>query len=223
MIEIKLTKYEELEPIEELPDRAKKFIFQLIIRDVLKGIKRIQPRIHNITLSGNYLYRDIEKELGTLRVDNEYEAYSILPYEKRAYRNFERARFTIYTNPKAGYLPKSMIRFKYGKHFPLFELGNKLPDLKVSSLEYAIDFFCKNNRRPQSVRNLFLLLRHYLYRRNVITTEFYTNRENFTYYIGAGKIFKIYERADDNLSQKDNIDDDNNLVSAQKKSELSRI
>jgi hypothetical protein len=200
---IKLKKFRILEPFDTLQDRTRKFILPDFTKEILKSIKLIKPRIHNIKLSSDYLYREIQKELGTLVRDEKYEPYSILPYKNRAYRNFEGSRFTIYYNPNAGFLPKSMITFKYAKHYPLFELGNRLPELEVSSVEYALDFFCKNNGRPQNVRNLFLLFMHYLYRRNVRTTKYYTNRENFTYYIGAEKDFKIYERAEDKLEQKD--------------------
>ena len=164
-------------------------------------------------MSSYYIYGDIEQALGTLKVDSEYEPYSVRPYEKRSYRNFEGTKLAIYTNPMAGYLPLSMIDFKYLKHFPIFELGNRLPNLKVSSVEYALDFFCRNTGRPQNVRNLFLLFRHYLYRRRVNTTNYYTNRENYTYYIGEGKIFKTYERGEDKKQLKgDDGDDDKGWV-----------
>jgi hypothetical protein len=197
MFGIKLKNYEILEPFGTLQERTKKFILPMIIEDVLKGIYRIQPRIHKIVLSGFYLYKNINDKFGPLWPDDTYKPFSIRPYRKRAFKNYKKARYTFYTNPGSGFMPQCQVVFQYKNHNLLYEFYELFPQLRVSSVEYSLDFICGVINRPQKVRNLFLLFRHYFYSQRKRDTIFYDDRENFTYYIGANKKFKIYERGKD--------------------------
>ena len=53
-----------------------------------------------------------------------------------------------------------MISFEFKSYEHLFELRNLFPGLMTSKAEYTLDFKCQN---PISTRNLFYMLRRYIY------------------------------------------------------------
>ena len=87
----------------------------------------------------------------------------------------------------------------------LDSLNGILPNMKVSSVEYALDLFCD---KPSEVENVFMLIRRFLYIRNSKKARLFgektTNwgnaaRMNFVYHFGRTK---VYERGPDDKKTK---------------------
>jgi hypothetical protein len=195
--------YKCLKPFNTLDERTRQFILPLIIKDVLNNIEKVECKIHNLKFTGNYTYQNIVDSIGNIKLDSSYKKYSDGSYEERYFKNIHGTNLSIKLHPihKKRFLPQCEIKLVYKKHKSIAALAKHLPELNVSSVEYAIDLFQHTGKHtPQNVRNLFLLLRHYLYRKGFNKTEFYTNWENYTYYIGTKKDFKIYERGKDKPS-----------------------
>jgi hypothetical protein len=149
-----------------------------IIRDKLEGIQRvggwdgllnIVPRIHRMMLSSPYQYNELKQQIGKLKLDNSFKPDDRMPnYNKKYIRNCPGFLVIIFTNRKEPFLPPSMM-FLYPrkdieiddyKGFLLW-LDSVLPGLKVSSVEYANDQFCKDHHSVREVfgvekRNLFI-------------------------------------------------------------------
>ena len=85
----------------------------------------------------------------------------------------------------------------------LKQLNKSLPGLKLSSVEYAVDFFCKT---PEAAESLFENLAENLYipyqRAEVKeigeTLSLFGNRDRLSRVVHIGKTLKIYERGEDN-------------------------
>jgi hypothetical protein len=196
-----------------------------IINSALGGIEEIRPLIHKVIFFGNYNFGEIERSLGKIRV--------LSPEEKQKYKKREPgyrdvgycqipfAKFIVYYNPKKNFFPWCRIHTSQSNPKVFSFLIKALPRLKISSMEYAIDFFCKDN---DSASDLFYLLRRYMFFPNakkirLICDSAFGWREPrkinavFKIYFAAGgkhntkatrvnTYAKIYERGDDNAGFK---------------------
>jgi hypothetical protein len=206
----------------------RKHEYRGLILKILSTVERIEPLIHRSRFSGNYNYGQVEEALGKLKVDDKYRKRAIkrnYSYGKKAYRNFQSGKAVFffktsapYNDPKKGYLKPPCI-FETSDATPDFltEIALALPDLKATSLEYAIDFYCQNHHQ---VSDLFWLLRRCSYiprskKTSMIGGEFngydygQVEREFNAVYkvhfqekkvgkkISSGKYVKFYERGDD--------------------------
>jgi len=162
--------------------------------------KRIVPRIHRLSFSLSQQL--LTRRLGGLgRVDNPRPRMA-RSYPKVAYYWLGKTRVSIFFpqyEPNE-YLKPCILELTYKSQKDLIALCEKLPELRVRSVEYAIDFFCQN---PQSVSNLFTILVRYMYFRNVKKAEFKggsfdgwreEREENAALKVGKSK---IYERGFD--------------------------
>ena len=78
-----------------------------------------------------------------------------------------------------------MIYKTFNSYDSLLDFKNAFPDLKMSKVEYAIDLKCRDSN---SNRNLFNLLRRYLYFPNKSQTQLFDSSQyNRTYYVGNKK------------------------------------
>lgn len=194
-----------------------KFLQRLIVKTALEGITDIRPLIHRVELSGRCSYDEIEKNLGHQKVLNEHEEEN-LPVHLRGcafatYLQLGGSKLTVAYRPYAeNYKPTCVIRTSDSSPELFFRLVNALSTMTVSSVEYAIDFFCKNQ---QAVSNLFYLIRRYLFIPRckdafLMGGEFEgfceprdTNAVYKFKFLGA-KHVKIYERGDDRKKRIDN-------------------
>ena len=205
-----------------------------IINTALGGITKIKPLIHRTRFSGKHGYDDVKEAIGELKIDDDYGKKATerkYTYKKKAYirLNGGTAVFLFktsapYEDPSLGYLkPKCIMETSDSTPEFLSLINQKLPVLKVMSIEYAIDFFCKDS---QAVNNLFFLLRRYTYihhskRMSMVGGEFNGWKEprniNSVYKIHfrerdlkpkkpifPGKYIKIkiYERGDDPMKRR---------------------
>jgi len=142
---------------------------------------RIECRLHKITVTGDYGYKQLTKALGPLYEDNSYdprERKSV--YQKKYIRNSEDFTVTIYAKPMA-VRPRCYIEIvprsdttpnEVYKAF-LMNINTRLPGLNMSKVEYATDQFCKPSLERdyedhayytgRSVAKLFGAERRYLY------------------------------------------------------------
>jgi hypothetical protein len=116
-------------------------------------------------LTGLYGYKTIQKALGPLWIDPKFDAEtSKSVYLKKAVKKLRDFIVTVHFNPivhrpacKLIIDPQGDVSIKAYKKL-LQRLNAGLPDLKVSSVEYANDQFCRN---PRAVENLFRIeMRH---------------------------------------------------------------
>ena len=172
--------------IKRLRINSRKHIFRQEIHTALSGISQYEASLHMLVLFGNYNYDKIEEALGKLKIDNDFISAIRNPsYEKMAYRQFSGFYLNVFYNPKKSYYPFCMIEVHPEKDLPiqtykgfLIELNEKLikklPDIKLSSVEYAIDVFCND---PEAVQNLQWLIRSCLYLRNQKSVITFDNDE----------------------------------------------
>lgn len=180
-----------------------------IIYTALSGIKRIKPLIHrSMFFIDRCSYGEVEDRLGQIRV--------LSPQESRIYHErqpgYEQVGFlkrklgvlTVYFNPEIAWWPWFRFHTSQSSKEALWALYEDFPSLKVSSLEYAIDFFCDS---PKSVNHLFYLLRRYMFFTYAQETSMEGGQflgwnedrnENAVYHVHLGKNHaKIYERGND--------------------------
>lgn len=177
--------------------------------------------LHRTKFSGDYKYEDISKKLGQNPVPNKrYEKIAKeqkYNYKMMAHIKREDYILTFLLKPRRErrYLPKTIIETSNSTPEFLFKLDKRLPDLTIFSIEYTIDFYCKD---PESVSDFFYLLRRYMFFPAAKSTLMYggkfynreTKDENSVYKIHftkkknkrgkkltPGKYIKIYERGHD--------------------------
>ncbi len=140
-----------------------------IIRTALSGIKEIVPLIHrSIFFIQKSSYGEIEERLGKIGEDMSLNVKEMYLKREPGYRQvgfIQRGLgvLTVFFNPKEACWPWFRFHTSQSSQAALMALFDDLPDypgLQVSSLEYAIDFFCQSH---ESVNNLFYLLRRYMF------------------------------------------------------------
>lgn len=176
----------------------------LLKKYILSDISKIKIRIHRIRLSGPYIWNDLDKKLGKLKLNDNFDSKRMPNYKKQTFAFFEGRRLSIFLCPINGTLPQCMIELSYpGVNF-LTKLYKRLPELQVSSAEYTIDLFFD---KPEDVKKYFRLLYKYIYfpyRKQFNLESDYLLRDERRYknaWIFAGKM-KMYERGLDKERQK---------------------
>jgi hypothetical protein len=195
---------------KQLAINSGKNLQRRIVDSTLRGIK-IKVLIHRSVFSGLYGSEKLERAMGNQEIKwipNKTRAFS--SYSYKANIQLEQGEVEIFSLRKT-FGPSCIIATADSTYDMLRYLRKSLPNLKIYSLEYAIDLYCKN---PEAVSDLFYLLRRYLYRRNAKLTsmdggKFYgwqdwlkdLRERNAVYYIEmgkkSGKHIKVYERGDD--------------------------
>jgi hypothetical protein len=125
---------------------------------IINRITRIEAKIHRMVLFGDYGYEDLKKGLGNLKVVRDRSERSQI-YAGHARVWFQHKRLDLFYNKKRN-APECQIAFSYPTPEWLILFAQELPDLEVSSAEYAIDLFCKSHYQ---VAHLFFLLLYYTY------------------------------------------------------------
>jgi hypothetical protein len=193
--------------------RSQKAIHRDIIRTALSGIKEITPLIHRSRLFIKQCkYGEVVERLGKIRVLSPQESLMYLKrepgYRQVGFLQREFGVLTVYFNPKEAWFPKFRFHTNHSSQNALMALYDDFPgypELRVSSLEYAIDFFCDS---PKSVSNLFYVLRRYMFFPHAKSTLIRGDKSlgwnepkkyNSVYHVDMGANHaKIYERGNDN-------------------------
>jgi hypothetical protein len=192
MFDIELDDFPSDEELKKWPPGAQKLAVDYTKLKVLSNIIRIEPKIHAMRFSGDYDYNQIKEKIGELTiVDTKDKLFRIIALGK-----FKGVDLRISLFPKNHELFKSMISFTFKSYKHLFELRKLFPALMTSKAEYTLDLKCND---PDSTRNLFKLLRRYIYiPKKSVTQLIYSDSANCTYYIGNKK--KKQHLADSDLA-----------------------
>ena len=190
--------------------RSPKAFHRNIIRTALSGIKEITPLIHRSKFFIKQCrFGEVAERLGKIKVLSPKESLMYLirepGYRQVGFIQREFGVLTVYFNPKEAWWPKFRFHTNHSSQDALMALYDDFPELEVSSLEYAIDFFCDS---PKSVSNLFYILRRYMFFPHAKSTIIRGDKSlgwnesrkyNSVYHVDMGKNHaKIYERGDDN-------------------------
>jgi hypothetical protein len=183
-----------------------------IINTALKGIKRVRVHVHRLNLSGIYNDIQVDEYLGNQFKFNQADLQGLGDYSDyriKAYCQLPEGRLTCYYYPPSkSYKPKCMMTTVSPSPALLYRVGESLPFLKVSSVEYAVDIFCDS---PMAVQDLFYVFGRYLFvprSKNVYRKggPFHGYRESrsinavLSYSFNSnGKYVKLYERGKDEL------------------------
>jgi hypothetical protein len=174
------------------------------INNVLRKIKRIEPKIHSFHCSCPTFFKkfpfsadDFEKEMEPWEVRNISKSY----YNGLKYEFLDKKIKILYNPKKRGKQKKRATGFyiilQYPTPYILLCLLEKFKNLNVSKVEYTIDFFCSN---PSDVRELYYLYKKYLllkYKGDKYIEVYEPDPEkNYTIYLSNN--LKVYERGDDN-------------------------
>ena len=135
-------------------------------RYLLQGITRSEARLHKISVSTKkYGYNDLTKS-GDFK-DATDIGWQNPNYDKKYIRHFKDFFLNAFVNPREKYRPRMMIYVYPRKDLSpeeykrfLNQLNSSLPGLKVSTVEYPVDLFCKS---PHIVRGLFSIITKVLY------------------------------------------------------------
>jgi hypothetical protein len=192
--------------------RSPKAFHRNIIRTALSGIKEITPLIHRSKFFIKQCkYGEVVERLGKIKVSSPKESLMYLKrepgYRQVGFIQRDLRRFTVFFNPKEAYYPKFRFHTNQSSQdalMALYDDSTGFPELEVSSLEYAIDFFCHSH---ESVHHLFYLLRRYMFFPHAKSTRMRGDKslgwnesrtENAVYHVDMGTNHaKIYERGDD--------------------------
>lgn len=181
------------------------------------GPLKIESKIHKMVLVGSsegsaYGYKDLVSHLGPFLDFTESGPSKRKGYYERDYiRRKSDFILHIYVNPRKEFMPRfkleiyptSTVDISHYKDF-LSNINRKIPGLKISCAEYAIDLYCKTGIHAA---NVFSLLRRFLYVPYQRNSRTYEDDEKEINDIGRDKItvsrtihignVKIYERGDD--------------------------
>ncbi|MDD2337483.1 MAG: hypothetical protein PHD01_13000 [Geobacteraceae bacterium] len=182
-------------------------------RYAVEGIWAIQARIHGVNLTGGatergYNYEYFKEIFQTAGINKDFIPEKRMPgYKTQIVVPTSNFILNIFVNPFEPYfppffmevIPKESISFIDYKKI-LSCLNDIIPNMKNSSVEYALDLFCS---RPEEVENLFMMVRRSLFVRfqkeSMLHGEASASwgnktRMNFVYNYGGNK---AYERGDD--------------------------
>jgi hypothetical protein len=187
---------------------AGKAIQRRIVNSALRGITDVQVLIHRSVFSGLYSLKTLQKKLGFgVRDYDSFEEYGRYSYKRDIQLGSNKIK--LHFKPESsGYGPSCLIATNKSTYDHLLNIHNRLPQLKITRLEYAIDLYCRDH---EAVADLFWLIRRYLYAPHVIRTSMagskflgyqdYTRSHNSVYYAWKGKSsgrhIKVYERGPD--------------------------
>lgn len=133
------------------------------IMSALSGIKRIEPRIHRIRLSNGYIdYKQLRDKYGWpgLHQMGETENRIEPNYRFCAHITHGKNEFSFYTGRKEYKFPKCRISTSCSQPEFLHFLSQIFPTAILAYVEYAIDFFCKDQ---DAVADVFCIFRRYLW------------------------------------------------------------
>ena len=179
-----------------------------IVSSTLRGITDVKVLIHRSVFSGQYSLAMLRKMLSFgVRADESFEEYGRYTYKRNIQLSTGRAGLH-FKFPSDGYGPSCLITTNKSTYDHLLNIYNRLPKLKITRLEYAIDLFCRDR---DAVSDLLWLMGRYLYTPNAVRTSRdgdkfcgYQDRDrakNAVYYIWmhkySGKHIKVYERGPD--------------------------
>jgi hypothetical protein len=166
---------------------------------ILKNITKIKPRIHRIILFGPYNNNHLSLQL---KLSPPRPAGSRMPYYRNmSYSNLRNTRLSIFYNPIKNRPPCRIELTHRSVRFHV-ELKLMLPHLDITSVEYAVDFFCRSH---DQVADLFFVFWLYLYFPRYAGIRYVggefkglweDREENVVYKVGD--VNKIYERGHDN-------------------------
>jgi hypothetical protein len=188
---------------------AKKYLWERDVRlSKLGSITRAEARLHRINLSSDeHGYKELLK-LGDFKDASNF-GWQNPNYDRKYTRHSKDFSLNAFVNPKKRYRPRMMVYIYPRKDLSpeehkrfLNQLNSSLPRLKVSSVEYAVDLFCKS---PDTVRGLFEVIIKYLYirsQREIIIIDNSENRHSNRLY-RIGKYYKMYERGKDIHKQRE--------------------
>jgi hypothetical protein len=187
---------------------AGKNLQRRIVTSTLHGITDIRVLIHRSVFSGQYSLAMLQRKLGFgVQADGPFEEYSRYSYRRNIQLGTGRAGLH-FKFPSDGYGPSCLITTNKSTYDHLLNIHNRLPKLKITRLEYAIDLICRDH---DAVSDLLWLVKRYIYAPNAIQTSMaggkfwgYQDRDrakNAVYYIWmhkySGKHIKVYERGPD--------------------------
>ena len=204
MTRIKRSRQEYLEQLRKLQYESS---LRSATDERLRTIEKITARLHKINLSGKYDYTTINEQIGPLYDDTQNNWFRKV-YCKKYIRNFSNFIISVFVNPIIPtparcfmqIIPRGNITAKTHKDF-LIQFDEVLPELKTSSVEYAVDLFCSD---PLGVKNLYWnIIRHLFipYQRKVRTLEEdlekYGKQHKVNCVTRFGDSHKAYERGRD--------------------------
>ena len=188
-----------------------------IVTSALRGITDIKVLIHRSVFSGLYSLGTLRKMLGNfgVRDDDPLEEHSRYQFKRDIQLNTGKIKLH-FKLPSFGYGPSCLIATNESTYDHLSNIYQRLPKLKITRLEYAMDLFCRD---PDAVADLLWLIRRYLYAPGAVRTSMvggkffgykdYARVINAVYYIRmakfSGKHIKVYERGPDSLPKRGNI------------------
>ena len=193
---------------ELLAINSAKTLHRRIINSTLRGITDIRVLIHRSVFSGTYSLGTLQKMLQFgVKADDSFEEYGRYSFKRNIQLNTGKLKLH-FKFPDQGYGPSCLITTNKSTYDHLSNIYNRLRELKITRLEYAVDLFCRD---PDAVTDLLWLIRRYLYAPNAFQTsmvggEFfgyqdYARLKNAVYYIwkgkSTGKHIKAYERGPD--------------------------
>lgn len=128
----------------------------------LREITDIEVLLHRHVFAGDYSYTELEERIGQKIYveDTESKNYRRDLYLKTGYVWFNGCRVRIFWSSKYRRAPNCIIEISSPPQTHLIELNRVLPDLKLLSIEYTVDFYCSSS---SAVRDLFKVLVRNIY------------------------------------------------------------
>jgi hypothetical protein len=167
------------------PSHGKFLLVDFIKLHVITSIKRYEPRIHRITLSGKTKkFNELKKHFSSFEIKSKSDEY--FKYIIAAKINNDDITVGLFPREPRNF--DFMLFYNFVSYRTLYILNRSIADLQLSKVEYTFDLVLFNNFRT---RNLFNLLKRYVYiPKQSVTQIIGSPKSNLSYYIG-GKIKKF--------------------------------
>jgi hypothetical protein len=196
-------------PIDILEVKMNKLLFDRKKKNILDQIKSLKALIHRVVLSGYYNYDQVEQKLGKIKVNNERlkvtDHNGDFVKNRSRYNTFGNVWYcgkqvSVLLNPPARFYPFCMLEVTEPSQEWLMRLNSKLPNLKVSSVEYAVDIFPHNSEFSEDLRNFLSKYLHCKHKRSSKIEENLSTLATNTviHYSTQHGIGKLYSRGPDN-------------------------
>lgn len=186
-----------------------KLLFDRKKKNILDQIESLKPLIHRVVLSGYYNYDQVKQKIGNPKVNN--ECLKVTDHNgdflknRTSYNTFANVWFcgkqvSVLVNPPARYYPFCMLEVTEPSQEWLMHLNSKLPNLKVSSVEYAVDIFPHNSEFSEELTSFLSKYLHCGHKRSSkIEENLSTHATNLVFHFSTKHgIGKLYSRGPDN-------------------------
>lgn len=169
---------------------------------ILDHIERIKPRLHRIVFSGDYGWNSIKNLIGKPKILDEHEKTKKdrrKGYANTAVIQLKKRKIRYFYDPIMPKLPLCILETSYPTLGFLVWLNKRLPNLKMSRVEYTADVFFPSYKLVKRYFRIFHKYAYFPYQRwcRLLSKDHLNDKDRTQNAVLKTRSFKIYERGPD--------------------------